>query len=277
MDLAGLRAELARIDARLEELDRAPRPARDVAREATDLALQQLRSGGAGVVKRHSLQFSKVEKLLSGGKRMIRGIASSAAMDRVGDIVMPQGGKWRLPVIMLAQHDHNRPVGWVRSIVVRGSELHVEAEIAQGIGDADAVWQLVEAQLLNDFSIGFRALPGGVERMENGGLRYTAWELLELSIVTVGAHQDARIARTQAGAKANRRSSLRTDGAVRLVHAHTGRPPVKLLTPTQMAKHQRETCGIPLKYPRRADGAVELIQPAPAKHDGAVRLIKPVR
>jgi hypothetical protein len=52
-------------------------------------------------------------KSVDGDQYAIEGIASSPAVDRVGDIVEPLGAKFQLPLSLLWQHRHDQPVGHV--------------------------------------------------------------------------------------------------------------------------------------------------------------------
>lgn len=146
------------------------------------------------IQKRLDLSLSGVTKLVSAGKRRVRGLASTDSVDRVGDVVDPRGGRWSLPLPLLWNHKHDHPVGWVRSIEVRGNGLWIEAEFASGVGKADEVWAMVEAGLVTSYSIGFRAAKS--EPLRTGGSRFTDWELLEVSAVVVPANPDARIQRS---------------------------------------------------------------------------------
>ena len=156
------------------------------------------------VEKRLTLAASGVTKFISSGKRKVRGYASTATVDRVGDVVVPRGGSWTLPLPLLLQHVHADPIGLVRSVEVRGDGLWIEAELVEGIGKADEAWQMIEAGLLGAFSIGFR--PTKSEPLPTGGLKFTAWDMYEISIVTVPANPDAKIQRS-------------TDGAIKLIGA----------------------------------------------------------
>lgn len=144
-------------------------------------------------LKRAEVRFSAVQKFMSNGKRMVRGLASSARPDRVGDVVEPAGGTWNLPVPLLHQHRHDDVIGWVREAQASRDGVGIVAEFAEGIGKADEVWAMVEAGLLDSFSIGFRGL--ATEPLAGGGLRFTKWELLEVSVVAVPANPDAKIRR----------------------------------------------------------------------------------
>lgn len=138
-------------------------------------------------------------KSVDEGKRQIRGVASTPAVDRVGDIVEPLGISFKTPVPLLFQHDHRAPVGRVFFDAPTTAGLQYRAVIANppeagALKDrCDEAWQSIREGLLGGVSIGFRTLPGGSERMQSGGTRYTKTEVLELSLVTIPAHQATQI------------------------------------------------------------------------------------
>lgn len=162
-------------------------------RKAVVQYLAELKDSGRGAAttKRSSLKVGSIQKFVSSGDRKIRGVASSSRPDRMGDIVEPKGGIWSLPVPLLWMHNHREPVGWVRAIDVGTSELRIEAEFATGVGRADEIWAMVDKGLVDSFSIGFRSLQS--EPLPTGGLRFTKWELLEVSCVSIPANADAKI------------------------------------------------------------------------------------
>lgn len=206
--------------------------------------------------KRANIHFSSIEKLVSSGKRKVRGIASSISIDRVGDIVVPNGGSWSLPVPLLWQHRHDEPIGWVRTLQVRGDVIWMEAEVAEGIGSADEAWKMIEAQLVDSFSIGF--LGKKWEPLPDGGRKWISWALVEVSCVTVPANPDAKISR------AGVRLADRNAGAVKLVSRGSRDGfPLKIITP-----------GIKLRQPSGAP--IKLIKPEPKRiqrrPDGAFSL-----
>lgn len=248
MNIARLRDELARLDRLAAELDAQPASRIDIARDAVTVAMREL---GAGIDKRAHVGATTRFKFVSSGKRKLRGVASSISVDRQGDIVVPAGGTWKLPIPLLWQHDHKCPVGFVNSLTLKGDELLVEAELAEGVGRADEIWGLIEAGVLNDFSIGFRGLE---QEPIATGWRWKRWELLELSVVAVGANQDAKI-RRNAGRDAP--VKLLPSTAVKL-NSHPGS--VKLLTTPlpgaiPLVKRQKPVRLI------RTDGAVSLLKP----------------
>lgn len=135
-----------------------------------------------------------------GEERIIEGIATSFATDRVGDAVDPKGATYTLPLPLLWQHNHDKPVGQVIEATRKGDKIHFKARIAKvdepGIlkDRVDEAWQSVKAGLVRAVSIGFRVLGDGAEwSKETGGLLFKAWEWLELSLVTIPANQEASI------------------------------------------------------------------------------------
>ena len=52
-------------------------------------------------------------KELDEATRRITGIASTPKTDRAGDIVMPEGAVFTLPIPFLYQHDSRQPMGHV--------------------------------------------------------------------------------------------------------------------------------------------------------------------
>jgi HK97 family phage major capsid protein/HK97 family phage prohead protease len=130
--------------------------------------------------------------------RVITGVASSVATDRMGDIVRPKGAKFKLPLPLLYQHDHRKPVGHVEFAQAGDDTITFRAKFAK-IAEAGAVkdrvdeaWQDVKAGLVRGVSIGFRPIEH--EWLEDGdGIDFKSWEWLELSVVTIPANQDATI------------------------------------------------------------------------------------
>jgi hypothetical protein len=108
-------------------------------------------ASGGPLFKRVNLTLTGVTKFVSAGQRRVRGYASTDSVDRQGDVVVPSGGRWTLPVAMLWQHRHDAPIGWVRAVEVRGPGLWIEADFAEGVGQADEVWRMVEAGLVTGY------------------------------------------------------------------------------------------------------------------------------
>lgn len=132
-------------------------------------------------------------------ERVIRGLATSPEADRVGDQVMPLGIKYTNPMPLLWQHKHDKPIGTVRFDTPTAKGVTFEARLPKieepgALKDrVDEAWQSVKAGLVTAVSIGFRALDGEVERLKSGGLKFLKTEVIELSLVTIGAHPSALI------------------------------------------------------------------------------------
>lgn len=179
-------------------------------------AVKLISARGVSLVqKRMDLALTGVTKFVASGKRRISGLASTDTLDRQGDIVDPRGGTWSLPVPLLFGHDHSVPVGWVRSVEVRGNGLWIEAEFAEGVGRADEIWSMVDKGLISTYSIGFIPTEPG-EILRGGGRKFTGWELLEISVVVVPANRDARIERSTAAVLPHNHHARRT-GPVKLI------------------------------------------------------------
>jgi HK97 family phage major capsid protein/HK97 family phage prohead protease len=132
--------------------------------------------------------------------RTIEGVASSITPDRVGDIVEPRGAKFGLPLPLLWQHKHDSPVGHVTAAETSDGDIRVRAQIARidEPGElqtlTDRAWQSVKSGLVRGLSIGFRPLSSPEKIAGTSGVRFKAWEWLELSLVTIPANADATIA-----------------------------------------------------------------------------------
>lgn len=133
-------------------------------------------------------------KAVDDGEGLITGIATTPSTDRMGDIVEPEGAMFKLPIPLLWQHDSRQPIGMVERAKVTKDGIEIVARIARGVSTRiDEAWTLIKAGLVRGLSIGFR----GVESADikgTWGVRFTKWEWLELSAVTIPANADASIA-----------------------------------------------------------------------------------
>lgn len=130
-------------------------------------------------------------------QRIIRGTATTPTPDRMGDIVEPMGVSFKNPLPLLHQHDSKSPVGTVKFDKPTKAGITFEARLPKieepgPLKDrVDTAWGEVKAGLIRAVSIGFRALEHAF--MDDGGIRFIASEVLELSLVTVPANADAVI------------------------------------------------------------------------------------
>lgn len=130
--------------------------------------------------------------------RTITGIATSPTVDSYGDIVEPDGVKYRGPVNLFLYHQTSLPVGNVQfgrptkaglPFTATIPDVREEGTIRERVNEA---WHSLKYKLLQAVSIGFLPLEG--EQIKNSnGYRYKSWEMLELSLVGVPANPDAMI------------------------------------------------------------------------------------
>lgn len=146
-----------------------------------------------------------------GGKRRFTGIASTIGTDMMGDIVEPRGMQAKLPVPCLWQHDHAEPIGWVTATRVSEQSIEADFEIAEiaqpgPLKDRlDTAWQSITSGLVRGLSIGFK--PIEAQGLPSGGMRYRAWQLLEVSAVTIAANGDCSITQIRSADMEMRRTA----------------------------------------------------------------------
>lgn len=137
-------------------------------------------------------------KSIDDDERQIEGWATRPDEDRQGDIVLPKGAVYELPLPFLLDHDHSKAVGQVDKVEVTDKGIKFWAHIKKidEEGEAkrltDYAWSLVKNQLRSVVSIGFRSLDA--EQIPNSyGVIFKSWEWLELSAVSVAAQPGAKI------------------------------------------------------------------------------------
>jgi HK97 family phage major capsid protein/HK97 family phage prohead protease len=132
-------------------------------------------------------------------RRIITGIATSPAPDRMSDVVEPTGAQFQLPIPLLWQHNSREPIGEVFSATVSPDGIEIEARIATitepgKLKDRlDEAWQSIKSGLVRGLSIGFQSLEEAYDKT-TGGFHFLKWLWLELSAVTIPANADATIA-----------------------------------------------------------------------------------
>jgi HK97 family phage major capsid protein len=137
-------------------------------------------------------------KSIDQATRKIRGIASTPEPDRIGDVVEPLGAKYAPELPLLLHHNRQAPVGVARFFPPTAAGITFEAELPEIDtpgplkDEVDRAWTSILHKLIRGVSIGFR--PIDVEPTKGGGLRFLKSEILELSLVTVPAHQSATFA-----------------------------------------------------------------------------------
>lgn len=142
--------------------------------------------------------FSMMQiKAVNEDKREITGLASTIETDRDGDIIDPTGAKFNLPLPLLWQHDKNQPIGQVTDAKVTDKGIEIKATLVKIDSPSklaarlEEAWQSIKNGLVRGLSIGF--MPIEYAFIDDGGIRFTAWDWYELSVVTVPANNDANI------------------------------------------------------------------------------------
>jgi HK97 family phage major capsid protein/HK97 family phage prohead protease len=132
-------------------------------------------------------------------QRILTGIASTPATDRMEDVVVPTGAKFALPLPFLWQHEgREAAIGHVIAAKPNAKGIPVEIRIASddvpGIlkDRLDYAWRSIKKGLVRGLSIGFKGID--VEPIKGTfGLEFKTWEWMELSAVTIPANQEASI------------------------------------------------------------------------------------
>lgn len=164
-------------------------------------------------------------------KGFIAGRASHIAPDRSGDIVVPQGLKFKLP--MPLRFEHKETVGQINVVNVTEKGIDIEAQLADpDLAESQtikerllAAWDSVRLGLAKGLSVGM--LPLQHEPSGHGfGRKFLSAELLEVSIVSIPDNARASISVVKSFAAKRQdvsrldadiiRKVTRSDGAVHL-------------------------------------------------------------
>lgn len=143
-------------------------------------------------------QLKAVKAVEANGKRTFSGMATTPAVDRMGDVVLPLGVKFKNPLPLLWQHRHDQPIGWVKFGKATKDGIPFDAEVALIPEESnlktriDDAWLSIKHGLVAAVSIGFSAdnwaWVGDYE-----GIEFQEIECYELSAVTIPANPEALI------------------------------------------------------------------------------------
>ena len=150
-------------------------------------------------MKKAYLVAENIKATEEGEERVIRGIATSSAVDRVGDIVDPAGVRSESDIPLFLYHDSRQTVGRAKLGKPTKDGIPFEARLPK-IAEAgrlkdrvDEAWQMLKYRLITGVSIGFNVLNDAYESIKDGGYRFLETEVLELSLVPIPANQTAKI------------------------------------------------------------------------------------
>jgi hypothetical protein len=140
-------------------------------------------------------------KALDDDAREIEGWATTPEVDRMGDIVLPKGAEYDLPIPFLLDHDHSQVVGEVSRVEVSDKGIRFWANVKKIAEEGEAkalcdkAWSYIKNGLRKAVSIGFK--PIDFEVLPNGGLKFISWDWYELSAVGIPAQPSAVITGTK--------------------------------------------------------------------------------
>lgn len=157
-------------------------------------------------------------KIDGSGERTLEAAISTISVDRDGDVLLPSGvrtDEFRSnPVVLLGHDAGSLPIGKATSIRRTPNAVMAEMQFAERPAahpDAaewvpDTVYDLFRQGVLNAFSVGFtidKARQATRKDMLRFGERVrrvvTRWNLLEFSVVTIPANQDALVTAVKQG------------------------------------------------------------------------------
>lgn len=136
-------------------------------------------------------------KALDETRRMFKGVATTPAVDRVGDTIDPLGATFKNPLPLLHQHRHDSPIGTVKfgKPTKDGIEFEAEMPVIEEEGSLkdriDTAWGEIKHGLVRAVSIGFRPLKYAFK--DDGGVDFQEIEIYELSSVAIPANAQAVI------------------------------------------------------------------------------------
>jgi hypothetical protein len=130
-------------------------------------------------------------------RRLVKGIATTPAPDRVGDVVEPRGAKFKLPIPF--KWEHKNVIGNLIDAKVSEQGIEVLAKVAKILEpgrlqeEIEYAWQSIKAGLVRGLSIGIVAHKSGIKRSIKGGDHFFDWTLTEVSAVAIPANIEASI------------------------------------------------------------------------------------
>lgn len=141
-----------------------------------------------------------IVKELDAAGRKFSGIATTPAMDRVGDRINPLGATFKNPLVLLHQHNHDEPIGTVtfKKPTAKGIEFTAEIPNVERPGAfkdrVDMAWDEISYGVVRAVSIGFRPVKYA---FTDDGIDFEEVDIYELSTVSVPALPEAIIAQVK--------------------------------------------------------------------------------
>lgn len=142
-------------------------------------------------------------KILGSDDGVVSGLAwKFGAPDRIGDWIEPGAFKGaKLPVPMLFGHDMNDPVGTWDVAEEKADGLHLTGKLlVDDVARAREVFALVKSGAVRGLSLGFITRKAAARTA--GGRTIKSLELLEVSLVTIPMHADAKVTSAKSAVQA---------------------------------------------------------------------------
>jgi len=216
-------------------------------------------------------------KSINSELRLIRGVATSLSVDKVGDVIKPLGVSFKNPLPLLLYHDSTLPVGTATFAKPTAKSVEFEAhfpvvlEPPSLVERVETAWHSIKAGLIRGVSIGFMPIDEPVFN-KSGGLDFPSVEVHELSLVTIPANRDAVIS-TIKQLDSEQQAALRPAppllAGVSASQRSTGRRESAMNTNEQIAELQRKR--IALGDSMKGLMAGEMTEAQEAEYDGYVK------
>lgn len=124
----------------------------------------------------------------------IEGYANTVSKDRMGDVIPMETwtkesalGNYKKNPIILAFHNHSKPIGKATDLIVTDMGLYIKAKISKAAGD---VYNLIKEGILTTFSVGFMIKDATYDH-NSDTFFINDVELTEVSVVSVPCNQDS--------------------------------------------------------------------------------------
>jgi HK97 family phage prohead protease len=139
--------------------------------------------------------------------REFSALITNEAQDRDNEVLLASGMKksdFLNNGIILFNHDPDQPIGTATALRRSGNGWIAKGRIAENVQKAEEVWQLLKQGILKGVSVGFTVIEQRAptkkdfaEFGKNVSNIISKWNLLEFSVVSVGANQEALVLGTK--------------------------------------------------------------------------------
>lgn len=148
----------------------------------------------SGLLKLKSLVNFETKSVEDSDDLIIEGYANTVDKDRAGDIITDKFWKgnhalkdYKKNPIILAYHDHSKPIGKAIEMVVDERGLRIKARISKGAGP---VYDLIKDGILSAFSIGF-VVDDAEYNQKDDTFYINKGRVHETSVVSVPCNQES--------------------------------------------------------------------------------------